>query len=75
MATVCRTGLRAREGVVVLEISHSSVFVDDQDKAHRFYTDVLGFLVKHDLPVEADGTISAVFDDTCGNLIILVQAA
>ena len=35
----------------MLKISHSSVFVDDQDKARRFYTEVLGFVVKHDLPV------------------------
>jgi catechol 2,3-dioxygenase-like lactoylglutathione lyase family enzyme len=29
----------------------TSVFVDDQEKALRFYTDVLGFAVKHDVPV------------------------
>jgi glyoxylase I family protein len=28
-----------------------SVLVDDQAKALRFYTEVLGFLPKHDLPV------------------------
>lgn len=128
----------------MLKISHSSVFVDDQDKARRFYTEVLGFVVKHDLPVgafkwltvvspadpegvelllepndnpaaltfqtaiygqgipatmfsvddahaehqrltklgvefrmpptEADGVTSAIFDDTCGNLISIVHA-
>ena len=29
----------------------ASVFVDDQDKALRFYTDVLGFVKKHDIPL------------------------
>ncbi|MEL7454329.1 MAG: VOC family protein, partial [Pseudomonadota bacterium] len=28
-----------------------SVGVDDQAKAHSFYTDVLGFQVKHDIPM------------------------
>ena len=34
-----------------MRINLSSVFVDDQEKALRFYTDVLGFAGKHDLPV------------------------
>jgi predicted enzyme related to lactoylglutathione lyase len=31
-------------------IKLTSVFVDDQDKALRFYTEVLGFVKKSDLP-------------------------
>lgn len=34
-----------------LRISLTSIFVDDQDKALRFYTEVLGFVKKHDFPV------------------------
>ncbi|MER5780936.1 VOC family protein [Streptomyces mobaraensis] len=34
-----------------MRIHLTSVFVDDQEKAHRFYTDVLGFVTKHDVPV------------------------
>ena len=34
-----------------MKIAMTSVFVDDQEKALRFYTDVLGFVVKHDVPV------------------------
>ncbi len=129
----------------MLKISHSSIFVDDQDKARRFYTEVLGFAIKHDLPVgdfnwltvvspagpegvelllepndnpaaktyqtaiygqgipatmfsvddvhaehqrltargvsfraeptEAAGVTTAIFDDTCGNLITIAQAS
>lgn len=33
-----------------MKIYLSSVFVDDQDKALAFYTDVLGFSLKRDLP-------------------------
>ena len=35
-------------------IAYSSVFVDDQEKALHFYTDVLGFAVKHDVPLGED---------------------
>jgi catechol 2,3-dioxygenase-like lactoylglutathione lyase family enzyme len=34
-----------------MRIKLTSVFVDDQEKALKFYTDVLGFLKKQDFPV------------------------
>ena len=34
-----------------MRINLTSVFVDDQDKALRFYTDVLGFVKKNDVPL------------------------
>ena len=34
-----------------LKIYVTSVFVDDQDKAETFYTDILGFKVKHNIPL------------------------
>ncbi|MEU9554208.1 VOC family protein [Streptomyces fumanus] len=34
-----------------MRIHITSVFVDDQEKALRFYTEVLGFVKKHDVPV------------------------
>src|SRR5690348_10000479 len=34
-----------------MRITITSVLVDDQAKALAFYTDVLGFTVKHDLPL------------------------
>ncbi|MCP2621895.1 VOC family protein [Mycolicibacterium smegmatis] len=34
-----------------MRINLTSVLVDDQEKALRFYTDVLGFQVKHDIPM------------------------
>ncbi|MFC0672599.1 VOC family protein [Brachybacterium hainanense] len=33
-----------------MRIGITSVFVDDQEQALRFYTEKLGFVVKHDLP-------------------------
>ena len=34
-----------------MRIKLTSIIVDDQDKALRFYTEVLGFRKKHDIPV------------------------
>ncbi|UXA11235.1 VOC family protein [Mycobacterium sp. SMC-8] len=34
-----------------MRIGYASMLVDDQDKALWFYTDVLGFQVKHDVPM------------------------
>ncbi|HEX2143049.1 MAG TPA: VOC family protein [Glycomyces sp.] len=34
-----------------MRIHLTSVLVDDQERALRFYTDVLGFVKKHDVPV------------------------
>ncbi len=34
-----------------MKIKLTSVLVDDQDKALQFYTEVLGFVKKHDIPV------------------------
>ena len=34
-----------------MRIKLTSIMVDDQDRALRFYTDVLGFRVKHEIPV------------------------
>ena len=33
-----------------MKITVTSVLVDDQDKALRFYSDVLGFVKKNDVP-------------------------
>ena len=34
-----------------MRIKLTSIMVDDQEKALQFYTDVLGFTKKHDIPV------------------------
>ena len=43
-----------------MRISHTSVLVDDQAKALRFYTDVLGFDLKHDIPLGEHRWITVV---------------
>lgn len=46
-----------------MRISLTSVLVDDQDKALRFYTDVLGFQPKHDVPMGPHRWITVVSPD------------
>ena len=43
-----------------MKIAMTSVLVDDQEKALRFYTDVLGFLPKHDVPMGEHRWITVV---------------
>jgi catechol 2,3-dioxygenase-like lactoylglutathione lyase family enzyme len=55
-----------------MKIHLSSVFVDDQDKALRFYTDVLGFVKKHDVPLGQDRWLTVVSpEDPDGTELLL----
>jgi catechol 2,3-dioxygenase-like lactoylglutathione lyase family enzyme len=55
-----------------MRINLASVFVDDQDKALRFYTAVLGFLQKHDVPMGEHRWITVVSpDDPDGTELVL----
>jgi predicted enzyme related to lactoylglutathione lyase len=43
-----------------MEIALTSLFVDDQRAALDFYTDVLGFTKRHDIPLGADFWLTVV---------------
>ncbi len=43
-----------------MKIGLTSILVDDQDKALRFYTSVLGFVKKHDVPLGAHRWLTVV---------------
>jgi catechol 2,3-dioxygenase-like lactoylglutathione lyase family enzyme len=43
-----------------VKIAMTSVLVDDQEKALRFYTDVLGFVAKNDIPLGEHRWITVV---------------
>ena len=43
-----------------MRIKLNSIFVDDQEKALRFYTDVLGFTKKQDFPIGGARWITVV---------------
>lgn len=46
-----------------MKISLTSVYVDDQRAALSFYTDVLGFVVRHDVPLGEHFWITVVSPD------------
>ena len=46
-----------------MRISHTSVVVDDQQKALRFYTETLGFRLKHNIPMGEHAWITVVSEE------------
>jgi len=55
-----------------MRITLASVLVDDQEKALRFYTDVLGFVGKHDVPMGGARWITVVSpEDQDGTELVL----
>ncbi|MFF5424599.1 MULTISPECIES: VOC family protein [unclassified Streptomyces] len=55
-----------------MRIHLTSVFVDDQDKALRFYTDVLGFVKKHEVPLGEHRWLTVVSpEDPDGTELVL----
>ena len=46
-----------------MRITHTSVTVDDQQKALRFYTETLGFQLKHNIPLGEHSWITLVSED------------
>ena len=57
-------------------INLTSVLVDDQDKALRFYSDVLGFRVKDDVPLGEHRWLTVVSpDDPDGPELLLEPAS
>ena len=56
----------------MIKIVVTSVLVDDQEKALRFYTDKLGFVMKHDIPLgEARWLTLTAPGDTAGVELLL----
>ena len=43
-----------------MKIYVTSIFFDDQDKAEKFYTEVLGFTVKHNIPLGENRWLTVV---------------
>ncbi|MBO8198392.1 VOC family protein [Streptomyces smyrnaeus] len=55
-----------------MRIHLTSVFVDDQDKALRFYTEVLGFVKKTEVPLGVDRWLTVVSpEDPDGTELLL----
>ncbi|WEH13446.1 VOC family protein [Streptomyces sp. VNUA24] len=59
-----------------MKIRLTSVFVDDQTKAEHFYTEILGFVKKHDVPLgEKDRWLTVVSRDEPDGTELLLEPA
>jgi catechol 2,3-dioxygenase-like lactoylglutathione lyase family enzyme len=56
-----------------MKIKLTSVLVDDQDKALRFYTEVLGFVKKQDIPLGEDRWLTVVSPDEPSGVELLLE--
>ena len=56
-----------------MKIAMTSVLVDDQEKALRFYTDVLGFEAKHDIPLGEHRWITVVSPDSRDGVELVLE--
>jgi catechol 2,3-dioxygenase-like lactoylglutathione lyase family enzyme len=56
-----------------MRIKLASIMVDDQDKALRFYTEVFGFVKKHDIPVGEFRWITVVSPDGPGDVELALE--
>ncbi|WP_029434196.1 VOC family protein [Blastococcus sp. URHD0036] len=58
-----------------MRIGLTSIFVDDQEKALRFYTDVLGFLPKNDVPLGEHRWLTVVSPEAPDGVEIVLEPA
>jgi len=56
-----------------MKIVVTSIFVDDQDKALKFYTEVMGFVKKTDVPVGEFKWLTVVSPDTPDGVELLLE--
>src|SRR5438477_11980812 len=56
-----------------MKIVLTSVLVDDQEKALRFYRDVLGFRLKHDIPLGAHRWLTVVSPDAPDGVELVLE--
>jgi catechol 2,3-dioxygenase-like lactoylglutathione lyase family enzyme len=56
-----------------VRINRTSVLVNDQEKALAFYTEVLGFVKKHDVPVGEDRWLTVVSPEAPDGVELLLE--
>ncbi|MFO0781209.1 MAG: VOC family protein [Candidatus Gracilibacteria bacterium] len=57
-----------------MQIKLTSVMVDDQEKALKFYTEVLGFIKKRDIPVGKHKYLTVVSPDGPQEIELLLES-
>jgi predicted enzyme related to lactoylglutathione lyase len=56
-----------------MKIKLTSIMVENQDKALKFYTDVFGFVKKHDIPVGEYKWLTVVSPDGSGDVELSLE--
>ena len=57
----------------MIRVKLMSILVNDQSRARRFYTDVLGFRIKHDIPLGEAAWLTLVAPDDAGGVEVLLE--
>jgi catechol 2,3-dioxygenase-like lactoylglutathione lyase family enzyme len=57
----------------MIRVKLMSIMVGDQDRARRFYTDVLGFGIKHDIPIGGAAWLTLVAPADAGGVELLLE--
>ena len=59
----------------MIRVKLMTILVNNQDRARRFYTDVLGFRIKHDIPLGAAAWLTVVAPDDAEGVELLLEPA
>ena len=57
----------------MIRVKLMSILVNDQNRARRFYTDVLGFSIKHDIPLGEAAWLTLVASDDADGVELLLE--
>lgn len=57
----------------MIRVQLTSILVNDQDRARRFYTEVLGFQIKHDIPMGGASWLTVVAPDAPEGVELLLE--
>lgn len=57
----------------MIRVKLMSIMVSDQDRARRFYTEMLGFKIKHDIPMGGAAWLTLVAPDDLGGVELLLE--
>ena len=57
----------------MIRVKLMSILVNDQNRARRFYTEVLGFKIKHDIPLGEAAWLTLVAPDDADGMELLLE--
>ena len=57
----------------MMRVKLMSILVNDQNRARRFYTDILGFSIKHDIPIGGAAWLTLVAPDDPEGVELLLE--